>query len=240
MENRQDEQKRKYEELFSNDVAKAKAFDRIAEQYYFGNFGKLQKSDFETLLFSLYLDRILDISEEQMETYSDYRLSKYLGITQSRVGTLKEKKELQYPYPRFDWRRSFLRIVANARYENGKIKIHIPDRNLYLEVKNAIEEKGGFVEVQMTSGLLQVTPERFFDLMQVTSPEESRAELRENLKKSFAGIVDEDVLLREEPLGKRLTGYTVDFIAGKIGECIPVVGKMVADQIRQAVKPQGK
>lgn len=62
----------------------------------------MQKTYFETLLFSLYLDHILDISEDDMNTYSDYTLSKYLGITQSKVSNLKVKKELQYPYAKFD------------------------------------------------------------------------------------------------------------------------------------------
>ena len=51
-----------YEEIFSVDENgqpsemetlknKAKAFDKIAERYYLGNFGTMQKSDFEVLLF---------------------------------------------------------------------------------------------------------------------------------------------------------------------------------------------
>jgi hypothetical protein len=69
-----------YNELFSSESEKAKAFDKIAEQYYYGNFGRMQKADFETLIFSLYLDRILDKSEQNMLSYSDYTLSKYLVL----------------------------------------------------------------------------------------------------------------------------------------------------------------
>lgn len=73
----EDELKRRYSELFPSDKEKADAFDKIAEQFYFCNFGTMQKSDIETLLFSLYLDRILEMSEEDMQSYSDYILSKY-------------------------------------------------------------------------------------------------------------------------------------------------------------------
>ena len=67
---------------------KAEAFDQIAYEYYLGNFGTMTKTDFETLLFSLYLERILKKSESDLNTYSGYTLSKQLGITQERVGTL--------------------------------------------------------------------------------------------------------------------------------------------------------
>lgn len=90
----------KYEELFSLED-KAKAFDMLAQNYYFGNFGTMQKSDFDLLMFSIYLERILEKSEDEIETFSDYELSKLLGITQSRVSTLKVKKQLRYPYKKF-------------------------------------------------------------------------------------------------------------------------------------------
>ena len=114
--------KQRYNELFPDDATKAKAFDEIAKQYYLCNFGTMQKADIDVLLFSLYIDQILAKTEQNMETYNDYTLSKYLGITQSRISTLKVKKELKYPYPGFDWRESFKHVLDKAQYENGKIK----------------------------------------------------------------------------------------------------------------------
>ena len=172
----------KYQELFSDEKSKAKAFDLIAQNYYFGNFGTMQKSDFDVLMFSIYLERILEQSEEDMNAYSDYELSKLLGITQSRVSTLKVKKQLKYPYTGFDWKRSFQRVSKNARYENGKIKIHIPDKNLFLELQNAIEKEGGYVEIQLNSKLLQVSPEYFVDLMAAVSEEKDRKIIRKKLR----------------------------------------------------------
>ena len=54
----------RYNELFPNDAIKAKAFDEIAKQYYFCNFGTMQKSDSDVLLFSLYIDQILKQTEK--------------------------------------------------------------------------------------------------------------------------------------------------------------------------------
>lgn len=131
-----------YQKLFPDEASKAKAFDQIAQKYYWGNFGQLQKSDFETLLFSIYLERVLDSSEKEIFSYSDYELSKYLGIPQSKVRTLKIKKELQYPRQGFDWKEAFLRISTNARYENGKVKLNIPDPNLYIQIPKSVTTIG--------------------------------------------------------------------------------------------------
>ena len=94
----QEKAKEKYDELFATEADKAAAFDEIARRFYFANFATMSKSDFETLLFSLYLEQILNCSENNYDAYSDYTLSKVLGVPQSRISTLKVRKELQYPY----------------------------------------------------------------------------------------------------------------------------------------------
>ena len=157
--------KEQYQRLFPSEKEKANAFDQIAEQYFMCNFGSMSKADFDVLMFSIYLDRILENSEADLNSYSDYKLSKLLGITQSRISSLKVKKELKFPYAGFDWKQSFLRISENARYENGKIKINIPDKNLYIEIKNFIESNGGFVDTQLSSSLLQISPEFYLNLL---------------------------------------------------------------------------
>jgi len=224
--------KHQYENLFPTDKTKAEAFDTIAEQFYFCNFGTMQKTDIETLLFSLYLDRILDQSEEDMNEYSDYRLSKILGITQNRVSTLKERKQLKYPYENFHWKESFKRIMGHARYEKGRVKLNIPDRNLFIEVKNAIELNGGYIETQMSANLLQVSPEYYIDLILCVSDETNREEIRKKLKEEFrrTGIYsDKDIdYLENKSVGDILKENKENIAAWMIGElisaCIPVAG----------------
>lgn len=169
---RYNESKAEYDRLFYPPEKKIEAFDQIAERFYMANFGEMQKVDFETLLFSLYLERILDESQESMNTYSDYELSKHLGLTQSKINTLKIRKELKYPYYKFHWKEAFKRILGNAVYENGKIRLNIQDPNLYLEVKNAIESCGGYVA--KSQPVLQVLPEFFVDLMMVVEEVEPK------------------------------------------------------------------
>ena len=174
-----------FNKLFSDDKEKAAAFDKIAEKFYFANFGSTSKSDIETLMFSIYIEQILKTEENNFDAYSDYTLSKLLGITQSKVSSLKVRKELQYPFDKFEWRNSLARIADRAVYEDGKIKLFIPDRNLYLEVKNAIERTGGFVEIQLTSNLLQVRFEYFLDLMVAISEDANQQEIKKKISEKL-------------------------------------------------------
>lgn len=229
----------KYTELFPSDTDKAEAFDEIAKQYYYGNFGRMQKTDFETLLFSLYLERILNISEEDIHTYSDYTLSKLLGITQAKVSNLKVKKELQYPYEGFDWKKSFLRVSSKARYENGKIRINILDKNLYYELKNAIEKADGYVEVQMNSSVLQISPEDFITLMTDIGEEKDRITVRKKLKEKLEGTYEDTEFLEKKSISEILKNNAhsmgTTLVADLIEDCVPVVGKYIANIIKESV-----
>lgn len=172
----------KYNELFPNDEAKARAFEKLAEEYYLGNFGTMQKSNLDVLMFSIYLNRILDKTEEDIYSYSSYNLSKWLGITQSRVNSLKEKKQLMYPRE-YEWEEAFFRVCKHADYKDGMIYINLSDRNLFNEIKNAIEEDGGYVEVTLTQNLLKVSAKYYLPLLVRTSSEENQAILFDLLKK---------------------------------------------------------
>lgn len=226
----------KYNEFFS-DEAKIAAFDKIAECYYECNFGTMQKSDMDLLMFSVYLDQILKRSENESKTYSDYTLSKYLGITQRRISSFKEKKELVYPYEGFDWHKSFLRVSDNARYESGKIKINISDKNLYLEIKNAIEEMGGYVDVQINPNLLQVSPEYFVDLLMSLGEEDDRKAFRSNLRKELKVRGDDNEFFESDPttqiIKKQIKDKGIGFALDLAYACIP--GGNIAANILKAV-----
>lgn len=229
----------RYEELFSEED-KARAFDKIANQFYAGNFGTMAKSDMETLMFSIYIEQILSKSEDDFHTYSDFRLAKELGITQSRVSSLKVKKQLQYPHE-FRWRDSFARVSENARYENGKIKIQIPDINLYYEIKNAVEEAGGYIDVTLTPKLLQISPEYFLDLLVAVSETQQREQLRKELRNKIRAKNKDREYLEAQPLGRQLAGCGKEIIldvleaavSGALGG-IPVV--TIARNVMNAIK----
>ena len=237
-----EESKKKYNKLFDTVESKAKAFDSIAEKYYFTNFGSVSRSDFDVLMFSLYIEQILSKNQDDFASFSDYTLSKQLGITQARVSNLKVKKELLYPYEGFKWQESLERISSNAVYEDGKIKLYVPDKNLYLEIKNAIETAGGFVEVQLTSNLLQVRLPYFLDLLIAIDDSNSRDELRKQLKKKIKQKDKDIVLMDREPIGKALIKKTPGMILDLVGNCIPVFGgiaKTIAQNLLDVIREKG-
>ncbi len=57
---------------------------------------------------------------------------------------------------------------------------HIPDKNIYLEIKNAVEQSGGYIETQLNSNLLQIKPAFFIDLMLAVCEESEKENYRFN------------------------------------------------------------
>lgn len=202
--------KERYEKMFDTE-AKVAAFDKIAEVYFNKNFGTMQKSDFDVLMFSIYIEQILEKYEDDLITYSDYTLSKELGITQSRVNILKQKKELKYPKEGFDWRTSFSKFVDKAVYSDEKIQIYVPDPNVYLEIKNAIESTGGIVDIKRNKSVLQISPCNFIELLIAICPDGDREKIKKDfVKKLKVSSKDNNELIEKiekKPLGKALTDY---------------------------------
>lgn len=231
----QEKAKEKYNELFATEADKAAAFDKIARRFYFANFATMSKSDFETLLFSLYLEQILNCSENNYDAYSDYTLSKVLGVPQSRISTLKVRKELQYPYSKFDWKESFKRISQRAIYEDGKIRLYIPDRNLYLEIKNAVETSGGYVEMQLSPNLLQIRPEYFVDLVLAISDDDDRKKASEEIKKRVKEKDKAIEFMERKSFGQQLGGFAPEIIADLLSN-IPGVGPLVGTLFKNVCK----
>lgn len=216
--NRDPEYLDRYEGLFG-EADKAKLFDIIAEQFYAGNFGQMSIADFETMMFSIYIERILDQDNTNFSAYSDYKLAKELGITQSRVSALKVKKQLQYPYS-YNWQASLAKVSDRARYENGMIKLQIPDVNLYYDIKNAIEERGGFIEVSLTKNLLVVPLAYFLDLMGSIVDGGDRKKLLKCVRDEFRKHTAEQEFVETAPIGKQLEEMGTETIKNVIQDVL--------------------
>lgn len=147
--------------VFKNEE-KCRIFDKIAEHYFARNFGSMSKSDFETLLFSEYIE----LRIEKGLPFDDYSLSKELGITQARIRTLKEKKELKYPYDKFKWQKAFAESVKNAKYDPNDhyVKMIVQDINVMNEVRNFIENKGWYDECSLNKKLLRIPLDCFVEI----------------------------------------------------------------------------
>ena len=124
---------------------KAAAFDMIARRYFDRNFGTMSKTDFETLLFHIYMEHLLSHKEK----FDDYTVSKALGISQSKVRNLKMRKELQYPHQDpdgLDWKNAFVKALDTAVYdkETHLVSMLISEPVVMVELRYFLESNGGF------------------------------------------------------------------------------------------------
>lgn len=141
---------------------KCSFFDKLEKMYYCQNFGSTSKSDFELFLFSEYVEHCLNTGD----SIDDYSLSKIMGISQSRIRTLKERKELKYPHKGFNWKFEFAESVRNAKYDDQDhyVKIIIQDVNVMNEIRHYIEEKGWYDECSLNRKLLKIPLGCFVDV----------------------------------------------------------------------------
>lgn len=141
---------------------KIKIFDKIAQNYFVRNFGEMSKSDFETLLFSEYIEHRIN----NKLPFDDYSLSKELGITQVRIRALKEKKELKYPYNVVEWKKIFAESVKNAKIDPNDhyVKMIIQDINVMNEIRNFIEIHGWYDECSLNRKLLRIPLDCFVEI----------------------------------------------------------------------------
>jgi len=146
-----------------NVSAKSIFFDKVFDMYFNRNFGMMSKTDFEVFLFSEFIENCLIIGEN----IDDYTLSKQLGISQSRVRSLKERKELKYPRgDEFKWKEVFAENVKTAKYDkdNHRVKMIIQDINVMTEVRHFIEESNWYDEPTLNKRMLQIPLDCFVDL----------------------------------------------------------------------------
>lgn len=229
----------RYEKLFPNSGDKASAFDKIAEMFYDKNFSSATKTEIELLMFSIYMDATIESCKKGNNTIdynecSDYEMGKELGIPQEKVRTLKVKKQARYPVE-FDWRQSLLSVKESIRFDKEKNKIIIPTRdpNLYNEIRNYVEEHGGYIEVQRSGNLIQIRPEHFFMLAYEALDSENQVKCRKEIERELRnhniknGIEDAknpvDILKNIAKLGIKAYATVSGISEGPIGEILKII-----------------
>lgn len=194
---------------------KAEYFDKIAELFYQNNFGSANKSEVELLMFSILMDEMIEHYKDKNEVLdykacSDYKMSALLGIPQQKVRNLKIKKQARYPQ-KFDWKKSFIAVKDSIVYDSDKKRIIIPvtDPNLYLTIRNFIEEHDGYIEIQRGSNVLQMRPEHFFNLLYLGIEEEEKEMVKRNFIKTIKEKNEEnnieDIYTDKELMDKALS-----------------------------------
>ena len=145
------------------DKEKIRLTDWMNQNYFDNqNFGSVSKADFELFLFSLYVDHLID----NKEIFDDYTVGKQLGITISRVRSLKERKELKYHREDYCWVAYFIACIENARYDETAhlVKVNIPDVNVIKDVRYFLEQNGWYDEYQLNPKLFQCRADIFIEM----------------------------------------------------------------------------
>lgn len=163
---------------------KNKFFEWLNENYFNKNFGSVSKADFETYLFSLYYENKLNQVGKHRIMIDDYSIGQELGLTNSRVRSFKERKQLKYPIVDYLWKRDIVEYMNNAHFDEKKdlIKFSIPDVNVLKDLRHFVEVHGWYDEYQLNTKLFQCNLNTFINLCKAIDDENINNEDKDKLK----------------------------------------------------------
>ena len=116
------------------------AENRLSEAEVFTRrFGTFAKSDYESLLFTIFLDSLHAPAR-------DYDISIALGITESKVRNLRIRSQLLYP-KELKWQDELAIAIQHGNYDSysKQITVTIEDPSVQNLIKNIIEKNFGTV-----------------------------------------------------------------------------------------------
>ena len=140
---------------------KCKEYARlIAERFdeaelFTRRFGSFSKADYEILMFSIYLDM-------QTEPVRDYDISIALGMTETKVRSLRVKSQLLYPRT-ISWCDELQKALTKGQYNPDKmtITVMIEDPSVQNLLKSKIESAYGPVYLSFNPKLLTLPVESY-------------------------------------------------------------------------------
>lgn len=134
------------------------------EHYLSGSFGSMSKSETEILIFHL-LSKHFEIS-------SNYEISNFLKISETKVKNLTLNAHLRYPRQSGDEivRETLVDIAKKFSTiydeQNGEVKIHIQSSVQKREMINAINKLGSFADYGLNNEILKIRINTLFSLFE--------------------------------------------------------------------------
>lgn len=165
-------------------------------------FGSFSKSDYEILMFSIYRDL-------QMKPCRDYEMSLALGITESKIRSLRVKSQLCYP-KELDWKDELCNALnkGNLGSNDLTITIMIEDPSIHNLLKNKIEETYGTVRLSLNSKLMTLPVESY--LLLAMELEEDKEAALQKLNQKWQQDNKDAGEITKETLKKRIWNKTKD------------------------------
>ena len=138
-------------------IEKDKLFDRVKQAELFSKrFGSFSKADYEVLMFTVYLDSL-------KEPAHDYDISLDLGITETKVRSLRVKSQLLYPRE-IHWVNELALSLEHGVYDSGTITITIEDPSVWNRIRHEVESQYGMIGLSLNSKQLMLPVESFLIL----------------------------------------------------------------------------
>ena len=193
-------------------------YKRVQEARLFTNrFASFNKSDYEILMFTVYLDCLKD------EDVTDYDISIELGMPESKVRNLRVKSQLQYPRE-IKWVDKLTNAIQHGVYDSvqKQIIITIEDPSVRNRIRHEIESHYGTVNLSFNTKQL-VLPVESFLLIAACAEENTEAiikKLRTELNKSKINVIEKgnikDRFMKTvEDLGGTLSNLKTLYTVGK-------------------------
>ena len=134
------------------------------EHYLSGSFGSMSKSETEILIFHLL--------SKHFENSSNYEISNFLKISETKVKNLTLNAHLRYPRQSGDEivRETLVDIAKKFSTiydeQNGEVKIHIQSSVQKREMINAINKLGSFADYGLNNEILKIRINTLFSLFE--------------------------------------------------------------------------
>ena len=170
-----------------NKKLQASILNRIEEAELFTKrFASFSKTDYEVLMFTVFLDC-------QEDDVRDYDISIDLGIPESKVRTLREKSQLQYPRE-IRWKEKLVTAIEHGSYDTTTkmVTISIEDPSVRNRIRYEVESKYGTIIFSLNNKHL-ILPVESFLILAACAEEDTDAiikKLNKELKKSKVGEIE--------------------------------------------------
>lgn len=170
-------------------------------ELFTNRFGSFNKSDYEVLMFTVYLDSL-------SKPIHDFEISRDLGITEQKVRNLRVKSQLMYPRE-INWIEQLSEALKNGSYDDGMITITLEDPSVRNRIRFELESKSKTVNISLNSKQLILPVESFLILAACAekNPDKVIHALNEKFKKNY-DIKDS---IQKNKIGKKILNNVNDF-----------------------------
>lgn len=193
------------------------------EAYIKRGFGSMNKNDFEVFIFHELLK-----SDENCKCKSDFAISQYLKLPETKVKRLRYEANLVYGRGTTSYKEDFYNILKNRVYKSigeDKIQFSINDKMLRLYLDDKLESFGSYADSSFNSSIVTITAS---DLVMLISDFEEEKEILEIVKDS---ISDSSKTLPQNWEEKLQNG--IEAVIKDLGDKIaPNVSQFILDNIK--------